>query len=157
MLWIAALVLVLVGIAGVILPGLPGTLLVFLGLILAAYIDDFARVAVWPTLTTLAILTVLSLGVDILATVLGAQRAGASGKALAGAALGTLVGVFFGILGLIFGPFIGAAVGQYMSQSDLLQAGRVGLATWLGILLGVALKIALVFAMLGIFATAYFI
>ena len=157
LLWIAVAVLILVGIAGVIFPGLPGTPLVFLGLLLAAYIDNFTRVDWWPTLTALGILTILSLGVDILATALGAQRAGASGKALWGAALGTIIGIFCGIFGLIFGPFIGAAVGQYMGQRDVLQAGRVGLGTWIGVLIGVALKIALVFAMLGVFITAYFI
>ncbi len=157
LLWLAAVVLVLIGIAGVISPGLPGTPLVFLGLLLAAYIDNFTRVDWWPTLTLLGILTVLSLGMDILATALGAQRAGASGKALWGAALGTIIGAFFGIFGLILGPFVGAAVGQFTSQRDVLQAGRVGVATWIGMLIGVALKIATIFAMLGIFVTAYFI
>ena len=157
LLWIAAAILVLVGIAGVIFPGLPGAPLVFLGLLLAAYIDDFTLVDGWPTLTVLGILTVLSLGVDVLATTLGAKRVGASGKALWGAALGSILGIFFGFFGLIFGPFIGAAAGQYMSQRDILQAGRVGIGTWIGILIGVAMKIALIFAMLGVFITAYFI
>lgn len=157
LLWIAVVALVLVGIAGVIFPVLPGTPLVFLGLLLAAYIDDFARVDWWPTLTVLGILTLLSLAVDVLATALGAQRVGASGKALWGAALGTIVGLFFGIFGLIFGPFIGAATGQYLSHRDVLQAGRVGIGTWIGILIGAATKIALIFAMLGVFITAYFI
>lgn len=155
LLWIVVVILVVVGIAGVIFPVLPGAPLVFLGLLLAAYIDNFTRVDWSPTLTVLAILTVLSLGVDIIATALGAQRVGASRKALWGATLGAIIGIFFGIFGLIFGPFIGAMAGQYMSQRDLLQAGRVGMGTWLGILIGAAIKIALIFAMLGIFITAY--
>lgn len=156
LLWIAVVVLVLVGIAGVVFPALPGTPFVFLGLLLAAYIDQFTRVG-WPTLTLLGVLTALSVVVDFAATAVGAKRVGASAKALWGAALGTVVGIFFGIPGLILGPFIGAAVGEYASRPDFIQAGKVGVATWVGILLGVAMKIALIFTMLGVFLTAYFI
>lgn len=156
LLWIAVALLVLVGIAGVVFPALPGTPFVFIGLLLAAYIDNFTRVG-WVTLTILGVLTLLSIGVDFFATAVGAKRVGASPKALWGATLGTIVGIFFGIPGLILGPFIGAAAGEYLSRKDLMQAGKVGVGTWLGILLGVAMKIALVFTMLGVFVTAYFI
>jgi uncharacterized protein len=157
LLWLLVALLILIGIAGVLFPALPGTPLVFIGLVLAAYIDDFTRVDWWPTLTLLGLLTVLSLVADVLATALGAKRVGASGKALWGAALGSVVGIFFGIPGLVLGPFIGAAIGQYMSHGNLLHAGKVGLGTWLGILIGVALKVALIFAMLGVFVTAYYL
>ena len=148
-------VLVLAGLAGVILPAIPGTPLVFIGLLLAAWIDDFTRIG-WPTLTILGVLTLLAIGVDFFATAVGAKRVGASGKALWGAVLGTVVGLFFGIVGLILGPFVGAATGEYIARRDLAQAGRVGFGTWLGLLLGVAMKIALIFTMLGVFITAYF-
>lgn len=156
LLWLLVVVLVLAGIAGVIFPALPGPPLVFVGLVLAAWIDDFARVSVFPALTILGVLTLLTIVVDVLATALGARRVGASGKALWGAAIGTVAGAFFGLVGLLFGPFIGAAIGQFMSHGDLLHAGRVGLGTWLGILIGAALKVALVFTMIGVFATAYY-
>lgn len=156
LLWIAVVVLVLVGIAGVIFPALPGTPFVFLGLLLAAYIENFSRVG-WPTLTILGVLTLLATGVDFFATALGAKRVGASSRAMWGAALGAIVGIFFGIPGLILGPFVGAAIGEYITRRDLLQAGKVGVGTWVGILLGVAMKIALIFTMLGVFVTAYFI
>ncbi len=157
LLWLLVAALVLVGIAGVIFPALPGPPFVFVGLVLAAWIDDFQRVSTFPTLTIIGVLTALTVIVDILATALGAKRVGASGKALWGAALGTVVGVFFGLPGLVFGPFVGAAVGQFMSHGDLLHAGRVGLGTWLGILIGAALKVALVFTMIGVFVTAYYL
>lgn len=157
LLWLLVVALVLVGIAGVLVPALPGPPFVFVGLVLAAWIDDFQRVSTFPTLTVLGALTLLTVVVDVLATLLGAKRVGASGKALWGATLGTVVGLFFGIPGLLFGPFIGAAIGQYLSHGDLLHAGRVGLGTWLGILLGAAMKVALVFTMLGVFVTAYFV
>jgi uncharacterized protein YqgC (DUF456 family) len=156
LLWTVVVILVLVGFAGVIFPVLPGTPFVFLGLLLAGYIDGFHRVG-WPTYILLGVLVLLSLAADFFATSVGAKRAGASGKALSGAALGTLVGIFFGLPGLLLGPFVGAALGEYAARRSLLQAGRAGVGTWLGILLGVALKIAVVFGMIGVFAFAYFL
>lgn len=157
LLWLLVAVLVLVGIAGVIFPALPGPPFVFAGLVLAAWIDRFERVSVFPTLTIIGMLTALTVVVDVLATALGAKRVGASGKALWGAAIGTAVGFFFGLPGLVFGPFLGAAAGQFLSHGDLLHAGRVGVGTWLGILIGAALKVALVFTMIAVFVTAYFV
>ena len=156
MLWAAVVVLVLVGVAGIILPALPGVPFVFIGLLLAAYIDNFDLVG-WPTLTILGVLTLLATAADFLATSFGAKRVGASRKAIWGAAVGTFIGIFFGIPGLFLGPFIGAAVGEYSSRQDLAQAGKVGVGTWVGLLLGVAMKIALTFTMLGVFVAGYFI
>lgn len=156
LLWIAVVALVLVGIAGVVFPALPGTPFVFLGLLLAAYIENFAKVG-WPTLIILGVLTLLATGVDFFASAVGAKRVGASPRAIWGAAIGAIVGIFFGIPGLILGPLIGAAAGEYITRKDLLQAGKVGVGTLIGILIGVAMKIALIFTMLGVFLTAYFI
>ena len=156
LLWIAVVALVLVGIAGVVFPALPGTPFVFLGLLLAAYIENFAKVG-WPTLIILGVLTLLATGVDFFASAVGAKRVGASPRAIWGAAIGAIVGIAFGIPGLILGPLIGAAAGEYITRKDLLQAGKVGVGTLIGILIGVAMKIALIFTMLGVFLTAYFI
>lgn len=152
--WLLAGILVLVGMAGTVLPALPGAPLVFLGLLLAAWIDGFQRVG-WLALTLLGVLTLLSLGVDLLATSLGAQRAGASRQAILGAALGTVVGLFFGLPGILAGPFLGAVAGEYLARRDVAQAGRAGLGTWLGLVLGAAAKLALAFTMLALFLTAY--
>lgn len=154
--WIAAIVLIVIGMFGTVLPGLPGTPLVFGGLLLAAWIDDFARVG--PiTLTVLGVLTFFSLIIDILGAMLGAKRVGASKQAIIGAALGTLFGLFAGIIGLVVGPLIGAVAGELMAKRDIQHAGKVGVATWIGILIATAVKLALVFAMVGIFVFAYFL
>jgi uncharacterized protein YqgC (DUF456 family) len=155
LLWLLAIALVLVGIAGTVLPALPGAALVFVGLALGAWIDDFTRVSGW-TVGLLGVLTVLAWATDYVAAALGAKRVGASPQALVGAALGTLAGVFTGFVGLLFLPLAGAAIGQYLAQRDLRRAGHVGVATWIGMLVGTAVKIALVFAMIGVFAFAYF-
>jgi uncharacterized protein YqgC (DUF456 family) len=85
---------------------------------------------------------------------MGARKVGASPWAVAGAAVGTLAGVFTGLWGLLFMPLAGAAIGQYLAERDLARAGKVGLATWIGTLVGTALKVAIVFAMLGVFVAA---
>ena len=154
-LFIAGLVLVVVGLAGTVLPALPGTPLIFAGLFLAAWSEGFTKVG-WFPLTLLAILTALSIAVDFAATALGAKRVGASKGALVGAAAGSVVGLFFGLPGLILGPFIGAVAGELVARRDLLQAGKAGLGTWLGLLLGTVAKLALAFTMLAVFVTAYF-
>ena len=153
--WPLAGVLVLTGLAGTILPVLPGVPLVFVGLFVAAWADDFQRVT-WLPLLLLGLLTVLSFVIDFAATALGVRRVGATRLAIVGAVVGTLVGVFFGIPGLIFGPFVGAVVGELVSHGQLAQASRVGIATWKGLIFGTIAKIGLAFAMVGIFIAAYF-
>lgn len=156
LLWILAAVLVLIGLLGMVLPTLPGTPLIFLGLLLAAWIDDFARVG-GLTVGLLGALAAIAWLVDYVAASLGAKRAGASALAVVGAVLGTLVGIFFGIVGLLFGPLLGAVAGELISGRDGGQAAKAGLATWVGLILGLAAKLALAFTMIGVFATAYFV
>lgn len=153
---VIAALLVLIGIAGVVLPALPGVPLVFIGLLLSAWADDFNHVG-WPALLALAALTALSLIADIAATVVGAQRVGASRKALWGTFIGSLAGLFFMPIGLLAGPLLGALLGEYWHGRQLGRSAKVGLATWIGLLLGVALKLAIVVAMLGLFAFAWWL
>lgn len=154
--WVLAAVLVLAGLAGAVLPALPGVPLVFAGLLVAAWADDFERVT-WLPLVVLGLLTGLSFVIDFAATALGAQRVGATRLAVVGALLGTVAGIFLGIPGLILGPFVGAVVGEMISHGKVEQATRAGLATWMGLIFGTLSKLALVFAMLGVFALAYFV
>jgi uncharacterized protein YqgC (DUF456 family) len=146
--------LVVIGIIGTVVPALPGTLLVFVGLLVAAGAEGFQKVG-WFTLSILALLTLCSFVVDFLATKFGAKRVGASWAALVGATLGAIVGIFLGLPGFIFGPFLGAVIGEYLAKRNWRQASRVGFGTWLGMLLGIAGKLTLVFTMVGIFLTAY--
>jgi uncharacterized protein YqgC (DUF456 family) len=153
LLWIVAIGLMLVGIAGTVLPMLPGAILVFAGILLAAWIDDFTRIPVW-LVVILGAFTAIAWAVDYLAAVAGAKKAGASKLALIGAAIGTLAGIFTGLWGLLFMPLVGAAIGEFVAQRDLLRAGKVGMATWIGLLVGTAVKVAIVFAMVGVFVVA---
>jgi len=153
LLWILAVVLVVAGIAGTVLPAMPGPIVVFAGILLGAWIDDFAHVgAGW--LLVFAALTAVTYAVDFASSALGAKRLGASREAMWGAIAGTLVGLFFGLPGLVLGPFVGAVLGELWARRDLREAGRVGLGTWLGMVVGGAVQIALVLAMAGLFAAA---
>jgi len=153
LLWLLATVLVLAGLVGLLLPVIPGVPLVFAGLLVAAWAEDFAYVGT-GTLALLAALVVLAYIVDFAATALGAKRFGASRRAVVGAALGAVVGIFFGLPGILLGPFIGAVIGELSAQRGLRDAGRAGLGATLGLVLGVAAKLALAFSMLGVFAMA---
>jgi hypothetical protein len=156
LLYLLAALLVLGGIAGSVLPALPGVPMVFAGLLVAAWAGDFTRVGV-VTLVLLGLLTLASFAIDFAATALGAKRVGATKLAVVGAALGTLAGLFLGIPGLILGPFVGAVAGELLSHGQVQQATRAGVATWVGLLFGTLAKLALVFTMLGVFAFAFFV
>ncbi|HEY4581470.1 MAG TPA: DUF456 domain-containing protein [Lysobacter sp.] len=156
---VLAVILVIVGIAGTILPALPGIPLVFAGLLLAAWADGFEHVGAW-TVAILAVLTLLSVAVDLLATALGAKKVGASRLALLGATIGTFAGLFAGFVGIFVGPFVGAVAGELLHRrqlrtADVGHATRVGAGTWMGLLLGTVLKLAIAFAMVGYFAIVW--
>lgn len=153
--YVLAWALVLAGVAGTVLPALPGVPLVFAGMLLAAWAGDFQIVGP-GMLVLLGLMTALSVVVDFLAAALGAKRVGASRLAVVGAVVGTFVGVFFGPLGLLGGPFVGALVGELIHVRELRQATRVGLGTWIGVVVGTVLKLGLAFGMLGLFAFAWF-
>ena len=151
--YVLSAILVLVGLAGTIYPALPGLGILAAGLMLAAWNGDFVHVGSWP-LTIIIILAVLGMLIESAASLLGAKKSGASREALWGAFIGGIVGMFLGLIGAIIGPVIGAVAGEMMARKNLPQAGKVGVATFIGFLLGTVVKIASAFAMLAVFALA---
>jgi len=154
--WVLAALIVLVGLAGVVVPALPGIPILFSGLLLAAWSTGFEPVG-WGTLGVLGALTVLSVMIDFLSSAFGAKRQGASPRAFWGATLGAIVGLFFGLPGILLGPFIGAVAAELAAGSGAHQAGRSGYGVWIGLVLGTAAKLAIAFLMLGIFLTKHII
>jgi uncharacterized protein YqgC (DUF456 family) len=152
-LWSVAVVLIVVGLAGTVLPALPGIPLIFGGVLLAAWAEDFQRIGGW-TLAILAVLAAVGILIDYVAAAASAKRAGASRHGIIGAALGTIIGIFTGLWGLLFMPLAGAAVGEFIAQRDALRAGKIGVATWIGLLVGTAAKIAIAFPMIGVLVAA---
>ncbi len=151
--YLLAAVLVILGLVGTVLPVLPGALLVFAGLFVAAWADGFARVG-WVGLTIIGALALLSWVADFAASLMGAKRVGASPQALLGATLGGGLGIFFGIPGMLLGPFLGAALGELLARGGLAKAGKVGLGTWLGLAAAAILKVVLAVLMIATFLIA---
>jgi uncharacterized protein YqgC (DUF456 family) len=154
--YVLAVILVIAGLVGTVLPVLPGTLLVFGGLWIAAWAGGFAHVGM-VGLAIIGALGLLSLAADFLGSIMGAKRVGASPQALAGATFGGIAGLFFGLPGLIIGPFAGAVAGELYARRKILQAGKVGIATWLGLLAAAVAKVVIAFLMLATFAASWMI
>ena len=151
--WALSVVLIAAGLAGTVLPALPGPALVLAGIVVGAAIDDFTRVGGW-TIAIVTALTALAWVLDYVAGLMGARRAGASPQALTGAAIGPVVGLFMGFVGVCVMPFVGAMAGEYVARSSHGRAVQVGLGTWLGIMVGLIAKVVLSLVMLGIFVVA---
>jgi uncharacterized protein len=147
---IVAGLLVLAGLVGLVLPGLPGSPLIFAGLFIAAWAEDFSYVGA-GTLIVLGILALLTYVADFWATMFGAKKFGASKRAVLGAVIGSIIGLFLGLPGVIFGPFIGAVIGELSARRGLHDAARAGIGATIGLAIGVAVKMALAFSMIGIF------
>lgn len=153
---ILGLVMVAIGLAGAVLPALPGLPLVFGGLWLLAWAGNYAQVGAF-TLSILAVLLVIGLALEFIASSLGAKGVGASPQAVVGATLGTFVGIFFGLPGLVLGPFVGAVLGEIKARRSLGQAAKSGVGAWVGLLLGIVAKLVIAFVMIGLFAFTYFV
>jgi uncharacterized protein YqgC (DUF456 family) len=146
--WLSAISLIIAGLAGTVIPAIPGLPLIAAG---GALIG-------WGTIATLAVLAVIGVIVDTVAQTAGAQKAGASSYGIWGSVIGTFVGVFMGgLVGIFIMPLVGAFIGEFWAKRDYLHAGRVGVATWVGMVVGTAVKIALAFTMLGLMIVMYFV
>jgi uncharacterized protein len=156
LLWILSGTLIVVGLAGTVLPALPGTLFVLAGIVLGAWIEDFTRIS-WFSVVAVSVLAAIALLLDYVAGLLGAKKAGASRFAIIGAAIGTVVGIFLGLVGVLFMPLVGAALGEYFARKNHQQAIKVGLSTWLGIMAGLVAKVVITFIMIGVFVAALLI
>lgn len=153
LLWSLAALLIGAGIAGLALPALPGAPLLFLGFVVAAWIDDFAYIGT-PTLIVFAGLAVLTYLIDVVAGLFGARRFDASKRAMWGAGIGAVVGIFFGIPGVLLGPFCGAVIGELSNKRHWKEAGWSGVGATIGLLVGTILKLSIAFAMLAWFLFA---
>ncbi len=137
-----------VGVVGVVLPLIPGSVLLFAGALLIAWADGFVRVG-WGTVAVTGCLAALIWAVDLVAAALGARVAKASRWAVIGASVGFLVGLFLGPLGMILGPAVGAIAFEYARDPDMQRALRAGAGAFLGFLLGSVLKVVLALVLVG--------
>ena len=141
LLWLVALLFIVGGFAGLVLPALPGAPMLFIGLLAAAWAEDFAYVGT-ITLLVLAAIAVLTYLIDFAAGAFGAKKFGASRRSVIGAIIGSIVGIFFGLPGLIVGPFVGAVAGELTVRPDIVAAGRAGVGATIGLAIGTAAKLS---------------
>lgn len=141
------------GIAGVVLPALPGSALLVAGALLVGWADGFTRVSGW-TVGACAILGAAIWGVDFAAGVLGAKAFGASRWAVIGSGVGLVVGLFLGLPGIILGPAVGALLFEYARNPDFERALKAGVGAFLGFVLGSVAKVALSFVLVGVLVLA---
>lgn len=156
MLQILGFVVMAAGVAALVLPMVPGVAIIYLGVLLVAWADDFARIGA-STLVVLLVLMFVALIADNVASLFGARKAGASGWGVFGAGVGALVGLAFGLPGIILGPAIGALAFEYLKNPDLKRAGRAGLGGLFGFVLGIVAKCAFGMMMVAIALFAYFL
>jgi uncharacterized protein YqgC (DUF456 family) len=144
---------VLAGLAGVVVPALPGAALLVLGAVLVGWADGFTRVSRW-TVVACALLGAAIAVVDLVAGALGAKAFGASKWAVVGAGLGLLVGFFLGLPGIVLGPAVGAIAFEYARDPNFQRALKAGTGAFLGFLLGTAAKVSLAFVLVGVLILA---
>lgn len=154
-LFVLAIVLILLGSVGTFLPVLPGVPVVFLGMLILAWLENFQSVS-WVVVSVLGVIALLSFMVDFVLAFYTTKKAGASKYALWGLAIGSLLGLVLGGVGIFFGAILGALVGEYAFNRNLQQATTAGLSAGVGFVLAFVVKLVLLLMMFGIFAYAYF-
>lgn len=143
-----AMVIMFIGLAGTILPLLPGAPLIMLGMVVYGLFNGFEMFSMgfWIGQATLLVLVFI---VDYAAGAVGVQQYGGSKAAVWGSIVGSLLGLFIlGPLGIILGPFLGAVVGELMTQRPLDQAVKVGIGTLLGFAGGTVVKMIIEIGMI---------
>lgn len=139
------------GLAGTVVPMLPGAPLIFAGALLHAYATDFETIGL-GRLALLAVLAAAASGLEYVAGALGAQRFGGTRAAVIGALIGTVVGLAWPPFGLLICPIAGAIAGQIASTRHVAGSVRTGVGTALGLLTGVLMHLALAVVMVALFA-----
>jgi len=147
---IVTLLVMGVGLAGCLLPGVPGPPLIMLAAVGHRLWFGEASVSTL-VLATLAGLMAGSLLLDYVATLVGARRLGATWRGVLGAAVGALVGLFAGLWGILVAPFVGATLGELLGGREFRPAAQAGLGAVLGLIAGVVGKVACSAAMIGLF------
>ena len=151
---VVAAALIALGLAGAIVPAVPGIPLIFAGIWLIAGVDHYHHLGLW-WLIGIAAVGAIGLTIDVLAGALGVKRVGASKQAVSGALLGTVIGPFFGLPGLFLGSFVGAVLGELAAGSSVLRSTNVGVSAWFGLIFGTIIKLVSSLTMMALLGAAW--
>ncbi len=147
----AAIVLVVVGLIGTVVPGIPGTILIFAGALVYAIMERFQAVG-WPTLVVLGLLTAAATAADWFATSVGARLGGASGWSVVGGMLGGFVGLLvFSLPGAILGALGGVLAVEILHAKDWRKALKAGGGWAVGWIINTVFQVAIGLVMAAIF------
>jgi len=145
------LVAMLVGLIGIVLPVIPGTVVIFLAALLYALFEGFQTVG-WPTLVLLGLMTTVAVTADIWASSIGAKAGGASGWSVVAGLVGGLVGfIVFSLPGGLLGAILGVLLTEILRLGDWRQALKAGGGWALGWALATVVQLGLGLAMVAIF------
>ncbi len=147
-----ALLVMLAGLVGGLVPGFPGTLVVLAAIIIHRLCFGAASVSK-AVLIILVLLTLVALALDFIAGWFGANKFGATWRGALGAVLGGLVGLFFSLPGIILGPFVGATLLELSGGREWKPAAKAGLGATLGLFAGIVGKFSINVIMILLFAT----
>jgi uncharacterized protein YqgC (DUF456 family) len=154
LLYAVATSLIVAGLAGAIVPTLPGIPLIFGGIWLIAGLDGYHHVGLW-WLVGIAGVGAVGLALDFLAGAFGAKRVGASKQAVWGALAGTIIGLLFGLPGMLLGPFFGALIGELATGNSVLRSTHVGVGAWVGLIFGTIIKLVSSLMMVVLFGAGW--
>jgi uncharacterized protein YqgC (DUF456 family) len=147
-----ALLVMLVGLIGSLLPVLPGPPLVLAAAIIHRLVFGQASVNNL-VLIILVGLTAVALVFDFLASVLGTRKFGSTWRGMVGAVVGGMIGLFFALPGIILGPFLGAMLFEMLGDKEFKEAAHAGLGATLRLLLGIVGKFVICVVMILLFTT----
>ena len=136
---VIAFLLMLIGVIGCIVPGLPGTPIAYAGLWIAQATErvDFS----WQFLLVWGIVMIAVSALDYVVPAWGTKHYGGTRYGVWGSTIGVFVGLFFGAAGVILGPLVGAVLGEMLSGKALAEALKAGWGSFVGILFGTVIKL----------------
>jgi len=149
-----AILLIIIGIIGCLVPVLPGPPISYGGIIILHF-TEFAQFSDRLLIILAGIALIVTI-LDYIVPIWGTRKFGGSKYGARGATVGLIIGLFFGPPGIILGPFIGAVIGEMMFKDDLKYALKAGFGSLLGFLTGIGLKLAASFTITFYFIKGFF-
>lgn len=148
---VLALLTMLIGIIGTVLPIIPGTILIFVAALVYALVEGFQAVG-WPTLVLLGVLAILATTADIWVSSIGAKVGGASGWSVLVGLLGGLAGlILFNLPGAILGAVLGVLLTEIIRVGDWRQALKAGSGWVIGWALSTVFQLGVGLIMVAVF------